>query len=73
MFVPFNGVDIVSRDEKILIDLTTRASMVSRLMTQKIMAYRELLANRRTGIEQAKKEGEYTGRKPIKVDENVQD
>jgi len=66
-----SGVDVVTQDGKVLVDIMTRSAMVPYLMTQRIMAYRERVANRRVGIEQAKKDGKYTGRKPIEVDENV--
>ena len=45
--------------------------MILAPLTQRIISRRERSANRQEGIEQAKKNGKYTGRKPIKVDENV--
>lgn len=36
-----------------------------------MIARREYALNRRDGIEKAKKNGKYTGRKPIEVDEKV--
>ena len=66
-----NGVDIISESGQILVDITTRSSMIPIIIAQKIIAQREYAKNRRSGIEQAKKQGKYTGRKPIEVDEKV--
>ncbi|MCF2642840.1 recombinase family protein [Roseburia hominis] len=66
-----NGVDIIDQSGQILVDIMTRAAMVPIVVTQRIIARREHALHRRTGIEQAKKEGKYTGRKPIEVDEKV--
>ncbi|MEE1027637.1 MAG: recombinase family protein [Agathobacter sp.] len=66
-----NGVDIISKSDQVLVDTMTRAAMVPVVVTQRIIARREYAANRRDGIEQAKKDGKYTGRKPIEVDEKV--
>lgn len=66
-----NGVDIINQREQVLVDISTRSSMVPIVVTQRIIARREHALNRRTGIEQAKKDGKYTGRKPIEVDEKV--
>ena len=66
-----NGVDIISESGQMLVDITTRSSMVPIIIAQKIIAQREYAKNRRSGIEQAKKQGKYTGRKPIEVDEKV--
>ncbi|MBQ3543841.1 MAG: hypothetical protein IJA34_02460 [Lachnospiraceae bacterium] len=49
----------------------TRVTMVQIVVTQRMITRREHAANRRDGIEQAKKKGKYTGRKPIEVDEKV--
>lgn len=66
-----NGIDIISQNGQVLIDAMTRRAMVSIVVAQRIIARREYVANRRNGIEQAKKNGKYTGRKPIEVDEKV--
>lgn len=66
-----NGVDIMSESGQMLVDITTRSSMIPIIIAQKIIAQREYAKNRRSGIEQAKKQGKYTGRKPIEVDEKV--
>lgn len=66
-----NGVDIISENGQMLVDITTRSSMIPIIIAQKIIAQREYAKNRRSGIEQAKKQGKYTGRKPIEVDEKV--
>lgn len=66
-----NGVDIISQSGQILVDAMTRAAMVPIVVTQRMITRREHAANRRDGIEHAKKNGKYTGRKPIEVDEKV--
>lgn len=66
-----NGVDIISQSGQVLVDAVTRAAMVPIVVTQRMITRREHAANRRDGIEQAKKNGKYTGRKPIEVDEKV--
>lgn len=66
-----NGVDIISQNGQVLVDTTTRAAMVPIVVTQRLITRREHAAHRRDGIERAKKDGRYTGRKPIEVDEEV--
>ena len=66
-----NGVDIISQSGQVFVDAMTRAAMVPIVVTQRMITRREHAANRRDGIEQAKKNGKYTGRKPIEVDETV--
>ena len=66
-----NGVDIVSQDGDVLVGMIARSAMVSVAVTQRILERREYASKRRAGIEQAKKNGKYTGRKPIEVDEKV--
>lgn len=65
------GVDLVSSSGQVLVDSETRAALVPIVVTQRIITRREQTDNRREGIEQAKKDGKYTGRKPIEVDEEV--
>ena len=65
------GVDILNQRGEILVDIHARSSMVPIVVTQRIIAHREYKANRKDGIEKAKKEGKYTGRKPIEVDKKV--
>lgn len=65
------GVDVISQSGQVLVDAMTRAAMVPYMITQRIISRRERAANRQEGIEQAKKQGKYTGRKPIEVDENA--
>ena len=65
------GVDVVTQSGQVLVDALTRAAMVPYMITQRIISRRERAANRQEGIEQAKKNGKYTGRKPIEVDENT--
>ena len=69
--VVMNGIDIINQSGEVLVDTMTRAAMVPFMITQRILAKREHASNRRVGIEQAKKDGKYTGRKPIEVDEKV--
>ena len=66
-----NGVDVISRNGQVLVDAMARAAMIPIVVTQRMITRREHAANRREGIEQAKKNGKYTGRKPIEVDEKV--
>lgn len=65
------GVDVITQSGQVLVDAMTRAAMVPYMITQRIISCRERAANRQEGIEQAKKNGKYTGRKPIEVDENA--
>ena len=66
-----SGVDVITDSGQVLIDAATRAAIVPYVITQRIIYRRERAANRQQGIEQARKSGRYTGRKPIEVDENV--
>lgn len=66
-----NGVDIITQSGQVLVDAETRAAMVPIVVTQRMITRREHVVNRRDGIEQAKKDGKYTGRKPIEVDKKV--
>ena len=66
-----SGVDVITQSGQVLVDAMTRAAMVPYMITQRIISRRERVANRQEGIEQAKKNGRYTGRKPIEVDENA--
>lgn len=65
------GVDVITQSGQVLVDAMTRAAMAPYMITQRILSRRERAANRQEGIEQAKKNGKYTGRKPIEVDENT--
>lgn len=66
-----NGVDLVSSSGQVLVDSEIRSAMVPIVVTQRMITRQEQADNRREGIEQAKKDGKYTGRKPIEVDEEV--
>lgn len=66
-----SGVDVITQSGQVLVDAMTRAEMVPYMVTQRIISRRERTANRKEGIEKAKKDGKYTGRKPIEVDENA--
>ena len=65
------GVDVITQSGQVLVNAMTRAAMVPYMITQRSISRRERAANRQEGIEQAKKNGKYTGRKPIEVDENA--
>ena len=66
-----SGVDVITKSGQVLIDAATRAAMIPYVITQRIISRRERKANRQKGIEKAKKDGKYTGRKPIVVDETA--
>lgn len=66
-----SGVDVITKSGQVLIDAATRAAMIPCVITQRIISRRERKANRQKGIEKAKKDGKYTGRKPIVVDETA--
>ena len=68
-----NGIDVIDRNGQILIDAVARTVMVPLVIAQRIITRREHVSNRKIGIEQAKKDGKYTGRKPIEVDEKILD
>ena len=66
-----SGVDVITKSGQVLIDAATRAAMIPYVITQRIISRRERKANRQKGIEKAKKDGKYTGRQPIVVDETA--
>ena len=66
-----SGVDVITKSGQVLIDAATRAAMIPYVITQRIISRRERKAKRQKGIEKAKKDGKYTGRKPIVVDETA--
>lgn len=66
-----SGVDVITQSGQVLVDAMTRAAMIPYMITQRIISRRERTANRQEGIEKAKKDGKYTGRKPIEVDETA--
>ena len=66
-----SGIDVFTESGQILVDATTRAAMIPYMVAQRIMSRRERISLQQAGIEQAKKDGKYTGRKPTPVDENV--
>ena len=69
--IVMSGVDVITPGGQVLIELMTRSAMVPYMMTQRLLAYQERISRQKAGIEQAKREGKYTGRKPIDVDENT--
>ena len=66
-----NGIDVVGQDGRQIIDSTARQAMLQVMLVQRSMEQREHAKKRRQGIETAKQEGKYQGRKPIEVDENT--
>ena len=66
-----SGIDVVTASGQVLVDAMTRAAMIPYMVAQRIMSRRERISHQQAGIEQAKKDGKYAGRKPTPVDENV--
>ena len=66
-----SGIDVVTESGQVLVDAMTRAAMIPYMVAQRIMSRRERISHQQAGIEQAKKNGKYAGRKPTPVDENV--
>lgn len=66
-----NGVEIAGYGGKTFVDASNRATFVSILTLQRMMEYRDGQEKRRAGIERAKAEGKYQGRKPIEVDQTA--
>ena len=65
------GIDILDRSGRFLVDVTARETLVPVVVAQRLIRYQELLCNRQKGIEQARQDGKYKGRKPIEVDETL--
>ena len=65
------GVDVITESGRILIDSATLAAMLPIEITQRVLSRQEKMLNRPKGISKAKKEGKYTGRKPIDIDKNI--
>ena len=66
-----NGVEIAGYGGKSFVDASNRATFVSILTLQRMLEYRDGQEKRRAGIERAKAEGKYQGRKPIAVDQTA--
>lgn len=66
-----SGIDIIDRNGQILVDSTSRTALIYCLIAQKLLKQKEDIQNRQRGIDKAKSEGKYQGRKPIDVDENT--
>ena len=66
-----SGIDVVTESGQVLVDAMTRAAMIPYMVAQRMMSRRERISHQQAGIEQAKKDGKYAGRKPTPVDENV--
>jgi uncharacterized protein YlzI (FlbEa/FlbD family) len=66
-----SGIDVVTESGQVLVNAITRTAMIPYMVAQRIMSRRERIAHQQAGIEQAKKDGKYAGRKPTPVDENV--
>lgn len=69
--VVMNGVDVVDKKDNNFINLVTRASLVPIVLAHKTISKNEYNENRKKGIESAKANKKYCGRKPIDVDENL--
>lgn len=65
------GINVISKNSAVLIDATTRSTMTLITVVQRMIQNKEYTVRQQKGIEQAKKDGKYKGRKPIKVDMNV--
>lgn len=66
-----NGIDVITPDGKALIDKTSRAEMLPFIITQRTLSLKEQEKKQQQGIEKAKRNGKYTGRKPIETDEHT--
>lgn len=66
-----SGVDIIDRNGRVLVDSTSRTALIYCLLAQKLLKHNEDIRKRQKGIDKAKSEGKYHGRKPIDVDENA--
>ena len=64
-----NGIDVIDREDNVIIDKCSRSALVSIAVAQRIIKHNEYLSKRQEGIENAKKQDKYTGRKPIDVDD----
>ena len=65
------GIDVFSKNGKVLVDSNTRAAMIRYMVIHRMLEHNEYAVKKQKGIEKAKKEGKYTGRKPIEVDEHI--
>lgn len=65
------GVDIVDKSGEEIIESTARTAMIPIEILKRKMEKKEYQARRRDGIESAKRDGKYLGRKPVEVDENT--
>lgn len=68
-FFVSNGIDVECKDKNIIVNIDSRTSLMNVLLTSRLLRYKELVKKQKIGIEQAKKDGKYKGRKPIDVDE----
>ena len=66
-----NGVDVVTHEGDVIVDRNTRAVMVPYMITVRFLSWREHMEKQRAGIERAKENGKYAGRKPIEVDKVI--
>lgn len=66
-----NGIDVITPDGKVLIDKTSRAEMLPFIITQRTISLKEREKKQQQGIEKAKRNGKYTGRKRIETDEHT--
>lgn len=66
-----NGIEVEFRNGDSFINTESRQAMISYFIHHKLMKIQENADSRREGIEKAKSDGKYQGRKPIEVDEMV--
>lgn len=66
-----NGIEIEFRNGDSFVNENSRQAMISYFIHYRLLKMQENADIRRDGIEKAKSEGKYQGRKPIEVDEMV--
>ena len=65
------GIDVIGQTGHIFIDAAARSAMVPTMVVERIISRREQAEKRTAGIEQAKKDGKYAGRKPLQIDAHL--
>ena len=69
--VIIKGIDIVDKEGNVLIEESQRTSIIQLLRYQQLLSKNLKNANQKKGIENAKRDGAYKGRKPTEVDEHI--
>jgi len=69
--VLIRGVDVVDNDGNILVEALQRASLIRLLRYQQLLYKKNRSNKQQIGIEKARENGAYKGRKPINVDVHV--